>query len=54
MKSPAFTFISYSRASDRHTERNEDNLIVDQQRGLAAAFDGVGGSKAGDIASAII
>ncbi|BCL77830.1 serine/threonine-protein phosphatase [Ktedonobacteria bacterium brp13] len=53
MESPAFTFTSYTKASDRHPERNEDTLIIDQQRGLAAVFDGVGGSTAGDIASQI-
>lgn len=52
-KHPPFTFTGHSSASDRHPERNEDSLIVDQQRGLAAVFDGVGGSTAGEIASQV-
>jgi PPM family protein phosphatase len=43
----------YSVASDRHPERNEDSLVVDRQQSLVAVFDGVGGSKAGEIASQI-
>jgi PPM family protein phosphatase len=48
-----FTFASWSIASESHPERNEDNFIVDQRRGLVAVFDGVGGSTAGEIASGI-
>src|SRR5260370_41549241 len=48
-----FTFVSHSVASDRHAERNEDTLIADPQRGLAAVFDGVGASVAGDVASQV-
>jgi hypothetical protein len=40
---PPFTFTKYSVASDRHVERNEDSVVVDQRRGLAAVFDGVVG-----------
>jgi PPM family protein phosphatase len=50
---PPFTFVSCSIPSVNHVERNEDNLIADQRRGLAAVFDGVGGSTAGEIASQI-
>lgn len=46
-----FSFASFTRASDRHPERNEDTVIVDQRRALAAVFDGVGGSTAGEVAS---
>jgi len=50
---PPFTFTSCSIASDSHPERNEDNFIAEQRRGLVAVFDGVGGSTAGEIASQI-
>ncbi len=46
-----FSFAYSTSASERHPERNEDTLLVDQRRGLAAVFDGVGGSAAGEIAS---
>jgi serine/threonine protein phosphatase PrpC len=36
---------------ERHPERNEDRVIADEQKGIAAVFDGVGGSAAGEIAS---
>jgi protein phosphatase len=49
-KSP-FSFAYFTLASERHPERNEDTLVADQRRGLAAVFDGVGGSAAGEIAS---
>lgn len=45
------TFTSWSLPSDRHPERNEDSLVVDRRRGLAAVFDGVGGKDDGHIAS---
>ncbi|GCE50811.1 protein phosphatase [Thermosporothrix hazakensis] len=48
-----FLFTAHSVASDTHRERNEDQLIADQQRGFAAVFDGVGGSMGGEIASQI-
>jgi PPM family protein phosphatase len=48
---PQFSFSSYSIASERHPERNEDTLIADKRYGLAAVFDGVGGSIAGEVAS---
>src|SRR5713101_3979333 len=46
-----FTIARHTVACERHPERNEDCLIVDEQSGLAAVFDGVGGSAAGEIAS---
>ncbi|MDQ2717277.1 MAG: serine/threonine-protein phosphatase [Chloroflexota bacterium] len=48
-----FTFASYSIASEKHMDHNEDSTISDQRRGLAAVFDGVGGSAHGDIASQV-
>src|SRR5712691_11397419 len=46
-----FTFARYSIANERHPDRNEDCLLIDEHTGLAAVFDGVGGSAAGEIAS---
>lgn len=46
-----FTFARRSIACERHPDRNEDAILVDEQGGLAAVFDGVGGSAAGEIAS---
>ena len=46
-----FTFARHTIACERHPHRNEDSLITDEQSGLAAVFDGVGGSAAGEIAS---
>ena len=46
-----FTFARYTVASERHGERNEDHILVDQSRGLAGVFDGVGGSISGEVAS---
>jgi PPM family protein phosphatase len=48
-----FTFARSSAASEEHPERNEDYVIVDAPRGLAAVFDGVGGLAGGEIASRI-
>lgn len=45
------TFARHTIASDLHPERNEDALLIDRQRGLAAVFDGVGGSVAGEVAA---
>ena len=45
------TFARDTKAHEGHPERNEDTLLVDGQRGLAAVFDGVGGSKGGEVAS---
>jgi len=38
-------------ANERHPDRNEDYITLDHYSGLAAVFDGVGGSAAGEIAS---
>ncbi len=46
-----FTFARHSVACERHPDRNEDSIFTDEQSGLAAVFDGVGGSAAGEIAS---
>ncbi|MFL5655295.1 MAG: PP2C family protein-serine/threonine phosphatase [Ktedonobacteraceae bacterium] len=48
-----FTFARYTVACERHPNRNEDYIIADEHSGLAAVFDGVGGSAAGEIASQI-
>ncbi len=50
---PTFIFSRRSVASERHAERNEDLILIDRQRGLAAVFDGVGGCPGGDIAARI-
>ncbi|HZR40710.1 MAG TPA: PP2C family serine/threonine-protein phosphatase [Ktedonobacteraceae bacterium] len=52
-----FTFARYSIPHEEHPERNEDTLLVDQQRGLAAVFDGVGygpGQVASRLAARVI
>ena len=46
-----FTFARDSVANERHPDRNEDHITIDVPSGLAAVFDGVGGSAAGEIAS---
>jgi len=46
-----FTFARHTAACERHPDRNEDSIITDEQSGLAAVFDGVGGSAAGEVAS---
>jgi protein phosphatase len=46
-----FTFAHYSVACERHPRRNEDSIAVEKRSGIAAVFDGVGGSAAGEIAS---
>jgi protein phosphatase len=40
-----------SIANERHPDRNEDSIILDEAGGLFAVFDGVGGSAAAEIAS---
>lgn len=47
----SFTFARATKAHEGHPERNEDMLLVDAERGLAAVFDGVGGSEGGEVAS---
>lgn len=51
--SELFTFSRHTVACERHPERNEDTIVIDERSGLAAVFDGVGGSAAGEIASQI-
>lgn len=46
-----FTFARHTVACERHPDRNEDCIIAEEQSGLAAVFDGVGGSAAGEVAS---
>lgn len=48
---PLFTFAKYTVTSELHPDGNEDYILADQRRGLAAVFDGVGGSVAGDVAA---
>ena len=44
-------FAKHTIACERHPKRNEDSIVIDERSGLAAVFDGVGGSAAGQIAS---
>ncbi|HTD18682.1 MAG TPA: protein phosphatase 2C domain-containing protein, partial [Ktedonobacteraceae bacterium] len=46
-----FVFARHTVACERHPNRNEDSFIIEENSGLAAVFDGVGGSAAGEIAS---
>lgn len=46
-----FATSSRSIANERHPERNEDNIVIDEAGGFFAVFDGVGGSAAAEIAS---
>ena len=46
-----FTTSGRSIANERHPNRNEDSIIIDELSGLFAVFDGVGGSAAAEIAS---
>lgn len=46
-----FKIVGYSLPCERHPQRNEDSFLIEQQTGLMAVFDGVGGSVAGEIAS---
>ena len=50
-KRSPFGYACRSIANDRHPARNEDSILVDEQTGLVAVFDGVGGSSAAEIAS---
>ena len=47
----SFIFSRYTIPCERHPGRNEDSIIVEENTGLAAVFDGVGGSAAGQVAS---
>ena len=56
MKSGKITplvYAHYTEAHEQHPERNEDCILVDRQRGLAAVFDGVGGSDGGEDEDAL-
>lgn len=53
MKTAPFTFALSTEAHEGHPERNEDTILIDRQRGLAAVFDGVGGAEAGEVASQV-
>lgn len=46
-----FLFARHTIACERHPNRNEDSIVFDERSGIAAVFDGVGGSAAGQIAS---
>ncbi|GCF11127.1 PP2C family protein-serine/threonine phosphatase [Dictyobacter arantiisoli] len=48
--SPALTFVKYSVPHEGHTNYNDDTILLDRRRGLAAVFDGVG-SGPGQLAS---
>lgn len=45
------SYSSRSIANERHPTRNEDCTLIDATTGLAAVFDGVGGSAAAEVAS---
>jgi PPM family protein phosphatase len=49
----AFAYTSRTTPSERHLDHNEDCLVIDRHRGLAAVFDGVGGSVAGGLAAQV-
>lgn len=38
-------------ASDKHPERNEDRILIDDENRAFGIFDGMGGHEAGDVAS---
>ncbi|MBI4159638.1 serine/threonine-protein phosphatase [Candidatus Wolfebacteria bacterium] len=40
-----------SIASEKHPDRNEDVVFVDEKNGLFAVFDGMGGHAAGEVAA---
>ena len=42
-----FSYAYRSVANDRHPMRNEDSILIDEQTGLVAVFDGVGGEELG-------
>lgn len=43
-----FTFVSKTQAHAQHEEQNEDTVLLDQRKGLAAIFDGMGSRKGAD------
>ncbi|MGH2498120.1 MAG: PP2C family protein-serine/threonine phosphatase [Ktedonobacteraceae bacterium] len=46
-----FKIVGHSIPCERHPSRNEDSYFIERDGGLAAVFDGVGGSAAGEIAA---
>ena len=46
-----FKIVGCSIPCERHPSRNEDSYFIEHEGGLAAVFDGVGGSAAGEIAA---
>ncbi|HKV58251.1 MAG TPA: PP2C family serine/threonine-protein phosphatase [Ktedonobacteraceae bacterium] len=46
-----FKIVGHSIPCERHPARNEDSYFIERDGGLAAVFDGVGGSAAGEIAA---
>src|SRR6266852_4728891 len=46
-----FKIVGHSIPCERHPLRNEDSYLIEYEDGLAAVFDGVGGSAAGEIAA---
>lgn len=51
LEQPTTIGYSFSEASERHPERNEDCFISDPKNNLYAVFDGVGGNYGGSEAS---
>jgi protein phosphatase len=48
---PRLIYARSSIAGDNHPRHNEDRLLIAREAGLAAVFDGVGGSAAGEVAA---
>src|SRR5205809_6319096 len=46
-----FKIVGYSLPCERHTQRNEDSFLIEQQTALIPVFDRGGGRVAADIAS---
>lgn len=44
-------YSAFSKESPEHPKRNEDSFFIDSDSAAAGVFDGVGGAKAGNIAS---
>lgn len=44
-------FSASTETSPEHPDRNEDAFFIDAENGVAGVFDGMGGHKAGNIAS---
>ena len=54
LEQPTTIGYSFSEASERHPERNEDSSISDSENNLYAVFDGVGGNYGGSEASQFV